>query len=155
MMGFVWKPFVETVFWCISILSGLSGETGSLYMFDNDQMSSKNNKWNWLFYKKINLFLFYLARIWRLLLTSPEIRVSDKQTVIGHVLFFGRCKHLLFWYSTNRMPQLLQASKILSERYLSFWCDFWKPTSVLCLLSSSCFGCFPHYFLKNYLYGWS
>ena len=33
--------------------------------------------------------LFYLARIWRLLLTSPEIRVSDKQTVIGHVLFLA------------------------------------------------------------------
>ena len=49
MMGFVRKPFVETVFRCISILSGLSGETGSLYMFNNDQMTSNNIKWDRLF----------------------------------------------------------------------------------------------------------
>ena len=55
-------------------------------MFNNDQMTSNNHtKVNWLFPS----FLFYLAGVRRLLLTSPERSVSDKQTVIGRMLFFG------------------------------------------------------------------
>ena len=54
-------------------------------MFNNDQMTSNNHtKVNWLFPS----FLFYLAGVRRLLLTSPERSVSDKQTVIGRMLFF-------------------------------------------------------------------